>query len=368
MAVAVGSTLFWIYIFVLPFLVVINGLIAGLTLGLLSLDETKLQVLINSGTQKQKLAATRIAPLRKNTHLLLATLLLGNTIINETLPIMLHGLVANEFLAILVSVFLVLTFAELLPQALCTHYGLQIGSLFAWFVYILRAVFYPIAFPLGKILDWMLGSSQGALYRKPELKEFVTLHGQTHGGDLSIDEVTIVQGVLSLHSKTIEQVMTKLDHVMMFDADTLLDSDVIYKIAKSGHSRIPIYIGKRDNIIGIMLVKNLILLDDSQPTYIKDLDLIKAPRMKTSTNLFDAINFFQMGASHMAIIEVQNNPIREPVVLGICTLEDIIEEILLEEVVDESDEYTDNSHTTKVVRKPRSERKIIVNITNPNGK
>lgn len=363
-AVTPGTTLFYIYMLLLPILVLTNGLIAGLTLGLLSLDETKLSVLLKSGTTKQKIAASRIQPLRKKTHFLLATLLLGNTVINETLPIFINSIVSNEWIAIAISVILVLSFGELIPQALCTHYGLQIGSMFAWFVYILQFLFFPLAYPLGKILDYFLGTSDGALYKKAELKEFVTLHGEMYGGDLTSDEVKIVQGTLSLHNKTIDGVMTHLDHVFMLDTEVLLDNDTLQTIAESGHSRIPVYENEKDNIIGILLVKNLILLDDSVPTKVKDLDLIAAKRMRCDTSLFDAINFFQEGSSHLSIVtDAANNH-----VIGICTLEDCIEEILLEEVWDESDQYTDNTHTAKiqrVPRKPRSERRQLVK--NGNG-
>lgn len=347
------SVLFWLDISLIPILVLANGLISGLTLGLLSLDETKLQVLIKSGTIQQKIAATRIQPLRKNTHFLLSTLLLGNTIINETLPILLHDIVKSEWIAIIVSVVLVLTFAELLPQALCTHYGLQIGSMFVWFVKGLQIITFPIAWPLGKLLDLLLGKHEGALYKNNELKEFVTLHAKIYGGDLSSDEVKIMQGTLSLRGKKIDQVMTTLDKVFMLDSNTLLDEKVLYSIAECGHSRIPVYLDSDiHNIIGLMLVKKLILLDDSVPTYVRDLDLIHAPRMTLDTDLFEAINFFQEGASHLAIVQDDTMT-----VVGICTLEDLTEEILMEEVLDESDKWTDNTHTTRVVRKARSERK-----------
>lgn len=354
----VGTT-FIIFILGIPVLVLLNGLIAGLTLGLLSLDETRLTVLQNSGTGFEKKAAIRIKPLRSNTHLLLATLLLGNTIINETLPILLQNIVSNEWISIGISVVLVLTFAELIPQALCCRFGLSIGYKFAWFVYILRAIMYPIAYPIAKTLDFFLGTNEGALYKKAELKEFVTLHGQVYGGDLNADEVKIVQGTLSLHTKTVDQVMTRLENVFMLESNTVLNDEILYSIADAGHSRIPIYDGEKDNIRGIMLVKNLILLNDSVVTIARELDLIKAPRMYTDTNLFDAINFFQEGASHMAIVVAKNDSSNEQQqhVLGICTLEDCIEEILLEEVLDESDLYTDNTQTTRVVRKAKSEKK-----------
>lgn len=358
MEVETGSILFFVYLAIVPFLVLCNGLIAGLTLGLLSLDETRLEVLIKSGTASQKRAAERIQPLRKNSHLLLATLLIGNTIINESLPILLHSLVKTEWLAVIVSVILVLTFAELIPQALCTHYGLQIGSKFSWFVYILRFLFFPFAYPISKVLDYFLGTQDGALYKKAELKEFVTLHGTNFGGDLSPDEVKIVQGTLSLHSKRVEGVMTSLHHVFMLEKDQMLDTSLLQTIADAGHSRIPVYERDKDNIIGIILVKNLILLDDLVPTRVRDLELIVAKRMRCDTSLFDAINYFQEGSSHLAIV-ISN----EGHVVGICTLEDCIEEILLEEVWDESDQFTDNTHTAKVPRtprKPRSERKQLV--------
>jgi metal transporter CNNM len=373
MAVSPGGILFFLYLIVILVLVCLNGLLAGLTLGLLSLDETKLQVLVNSGTIEQKIAATKVAPIRKNTHFLLATLLLGSTIINETLPILLQSIVNNEFICIIISVLLVLTFAELIPQAVSTHYGLQMGAMFTWFVYTLEVIMFPVSWPLGKALDWLLGEHEGALYKKTELKEFVTLHGTTHGGDLSSDEVKMLQGVLLLHKKVVSEVMTKLKHVFMLEAGTLLSSEVIQSIADSGHSRIPIYVEQEGDtvvvdengvttvtiekdieIVGIMLVKNLILLDDRVPTLVRELDLIKAPTMKTDMNLFDALNYFQEGASHLAIVKDGENT------TGIVTLEDIIEELLMEEVVDESDLWVDNEHTARVIRKAKSMKSNII--------
>ena len=51
---------------------------------------------------------------------------------------------------------------EIIPQALCTRYGLQIGAYSAWFVRGLMAVTSPLTFPISKILDWLLGTEHGA--------------------------------------------------------------------------------------------------------------------------------------------------------------------------------------------------------------
>ncbi len=111
-----------------PVLVVLSGLFAGLTLGYMSLDETQLQVLSLQGTPKQKEYADRIMPIRKDGHLLLTTLLIANMITNETLPIIADPLLGGGVQAVIVSIVLVVIFAELIPQSVCSRYGLAIGA------------------------------------------------------------------------------------------------------------------------------------------------------------------------------------------------------------------------------------------------
>lgn len=81
-------------------------------MGLLSLDETNLKILSSSGKPQQKRWAERIKPIRKNGHLLLVTLLLCNTVINESLPVVLDPLVGTGIPAILSSTALIFVFGE----------------------------------------------------------------------------------------------------------------------------------------------------------------------------------------------------------------------------------------------------------------
>jgi metal transporter CNNM len=98
----------------------------------MSLDETNLTILINSGTPEQRKYASLILPIRKNGHLLLVTLLLTNTLINESLPIFLDSVFGGGYIAILVSTGLILVFGEVIPQSICARHGLRIGAFFAW--------------------------------------------------------------------------------------------------------------------------------------------------------------------------------------------------------------------------------------------
>ncbi|GAB5586627.1 hypothetical protein Unana1_01527 [Umbelopsis nana] len=282
----------------------------GLTLGLMSLDETNLAILANSGTPIQRKRASRIAPIRKNGHLLLTTLLLTNTVINETLPVLFDSIFGGGIIAVVASTVLLVIFSEIIPQAVCSRHGLAIGAFFAWPVRILIYVLFIIAWPIAKVLDLLLGSQHGVLYRSAELKELIALHATTQekGGDLQTDAVTILQGALDLQEKTVIHAMTDIRDTFMLSIDTILDRKTMTKILRSGHSRIPVFDGPADqplndrNIIGVLLVKSLILLDPDDNTPMRDVKLGSMPQVPPKMSLFELLNRFQEGGSHMATV------------------------------------------------------------------
>jgi metal transporter CNNM len=98
----------------------------------MALDETNLLVLQKSGTEKEKLCASQILPVRRQSYLLLCTLLVANAIVNETLPILIDRISGEGWSAILISTMLLLIFAEILPQAFFTRYGLVAGAKLIW--------------------------------------------------------------------------------------------------------------------------------------------------------------------------------------------------------------------------------------------
>ncbi|KAJ1032964.1 hypothetical protein NDA16_000243 [Ustilago loliicola] len=231
-----------VYGILIPILVVLSGLFAGLTLGYMSLDETQLQVLSLQGTPKQKRYAEKIMPIRKDGHLLLTTLLIANMITNETLPIIADPLLGGGVQAVIVSIVLVVIFAELIPQSVCSRYGLAIGAKLAPLTRGVMLLLWPIAFPVSRVLHWTLGPHHGIVYRRSELKELVNMHAATAGrGDLNNDTVTIVGGALDLQEKVVKQAMTPIDHVFMISIDSKLGYETLQQIVGSGHSRIPVY-------------------------------------------------------------------------------------------------------------------------------
>jgi metal transporter CNNM len=69
------------------------------------------------------------------------------------------------FIAVIASTVLLVIFSEIIPQAVCSRHGLAIGSFFAWPVRILIYALFIIAWPIAKVLDLLLGSQHGVLYR-----------------------------------------------------------------------------------------------------------------------------------------------------------------------------------------------------------
>ncbi|OTF74411.1 CBS and DUF21 domain containinf protein [Euroglyphus maynei] len=147
--------------------------------------------------------------------------------------------------------------------------------------------------------------------------------------------------------------MTPISDVFMLPYDTILNFDTLTLINNSGYSRIPIYEGNRDNIVGLLHVKDLSLIDADHNLQLKVvLDFYSHPLLKVfeDDKLDKMLNEFKQGQSHMALIQrVIDNGVKDPYYesIGIVTLEDVIEELIQAEINDETDVISDNRRKQK---------------------
>ncbi|XP_027338108.1 DUF21 domain-containing protein At2g14520-like [Abrus precatorius] len=290
-------------IMMIVMLVVFAGMMSGLTLGLMSLSLVDLEVLAKSGTPQDRNHAAKILPVVRNQHLLLCTLLICNAIAMEALPVFLNRLVV-WWGAILISVTLILLFGEIMPQSICSRYGLAIGATVAPIVRGLVWICFPVAYPISKLLDFLLGQRHKALFRRAELKELVNMHGNEagKGGELTHHETTIIAGALELAEKTASDAMTPITETFSIDINSKLDSDVMSLILEKGHSRVPVYYEQPTNITGLILVKNLLTIDPEDEAPVKSVTIRRIPRVPETMPLYDILNEFQKGHSHMAVV------------------------------------------------------------------
>ncbi|OTB02185.1 hypothetical protein M426DRAFT_322894 [Hypoxylon sp. CI-4A] len=333
----------WVLYVVSMVLVLLGGAFAGLTIALMGQDEIYLQVISLDLEEPQRKNAKRVHDLlNKGKHWVLVTLLLSNVIVNETLPVVLDRCFGGGVAAVVGSTVLIVIFGEILPQSVCVRYGLQIGGYMSKPVLLMMYFLAPVAWPTAKLLDWLLGEDHGTVYKKSGLKTLVTLHKSLGEIDerLNQDEVTIISAVLDLKRKAVEAVMTPMEDVFVMSEDTVLDEKTIDRILDAGYSRIPIHqTGKPTNFVGMLLVKILITYDPEDGKRVKDFALAALPETRPETSCLDIINFFQEGKSHMVLIS--ESPGDDHGALGVVTLEDVIEELIGEEIIDESDVYVD---------------------------
>lgn len=182
---------------------------------------------------------------------------------------------------------------------------------------------------------------------------------------LTHSEITILGGAFDFSHKTVLQVMTPLNSVFMLDASKVLDFDTLLEIFQSGHSRIPVYDGVLTNIIGVLFAKDLILLDPEDCVPIRTVLLVfgrKLLAVMDSTPLDAMLNIFKTGGGHLALVQkVINKGTKEESheTLGVCTLEDLIEELIGQDIVDETDVFTDNIHHKRVRRDRRIDLDVL---------
>ncbi|OPJ84349.1 metal transporter CNNM1 isoform A [Patagioenas fasciata monilis] len=188
-----------------------------------------------------------------------------------------------------------------------------------------------------RLLDWALRQELSVFSTRERLLE--TLRAAGPHGDLVREELAMVQGALELRTKVVEDVLTPLADCFMLRADAVLDFATVSEILRSGYTRIPVYEGdRRDNITVTRFYR--------RPLHC----------VFNDTRLDTLLEEFKKGKSHLAIVQRVNNegegdPFYE--VMGIVTLEDVIEEIIKSEILDETDLYTDNRKKERVPHRGR---------------
>ena len=315
---------------IIVFLVLLSGLFSGLTLGLLSLDKNELKRKVSLGNKEAK----KVYTVRKKGNLLLCTLLLGNVGVNSTLAIFL-GEIASGVMAGLMATGLIVIFGEIIPQATFARYALKIGAKTAWLVKIFIVILFPICWPIAWVLNKTLGEEMATIYSKKELMKIIEEHGGADESDVDADEERIVRGALSYSDKDAESIMTPRTVVYTLDINSVLGEKLLNRIKKEGFTRIPVYKGLLDNIVGLLYTKDLINIKFKtkiKDVYRKEKILVASKGLK----LDELLDMFIKSKTHLACVKNDYNEFE-----GVVSLEDVLEEILEMEIVDESDKIVD---------------------------
>ena len=355
-------------------LILFGGVMSGLQQAVMQVSPAQLTAMRRDGTESERKMAALLEPLLRRRHLTLVCLLIGNALAMEALPVFMDDLVPKA-VAIVLSVTAVVLFSEIIPQALCLRWPMELAGLFSWLMYVLIAVLYPVAAPIAWVLDLLFGREHETLLTKGGLKELVLAHARAHGSEkavLSPEELSVITGALDLHKLTCGQTMTPLARLAMVPEDARLTESLLGSIFQGGHSRLPVLASaSSDVVVGLLLVKQLVRLE--REFLVRDLDtILPILVVEESVSLFDVLRRFCRGESHMAIV-VRNGSSADSVdgtprlaasvgvlgapargirlcdpgrpatfargALGALTLEDVLEALLRVQIEDEKDAW-----------------------------
>lgn len=296
----------------------------------------EMKIKATSGTPKEKSYANKVLPVISQHHLLLVSLMLWNASATEALPIFLNKLVP-EYVAIIISVTLVLMFGEIIPASILTGPNqLQIAATLTPLVYIILTIFFPVAYPISLLLDRLIGHDEGVtMYSRREMVTLMKLqheegvrrfsvisgnnshhphpHPHPHDGAADImnkEEMTIVGGALTFRDRKVSEVMTPIESVYMVSVKENLSYRVIYEIFKSGYSRIPVYDTDRNDVVGLILAKDLIFVDPEDDIPIENFISLfgrKPIVVWHDDKLGQTLATFRDERSHMAMVRDVDN-------------------------------------------------------------
>uniref|UniRef100_A0A4W5MHJ6 Metal transporter n=1 Tax=Hucho hucho TaxID=62062 RepID=A0A4W5MHJ6_9TELE len=334
----------WLQLGVSVMLLGLSALCSGLNISMLALDPVELRVLQNSGTEKEQKYAHKIESVRKHGNYILCTVVLGNVLTNTCFVVWMCQIIGMTPTSLATCTFGIFFIGEILPHSVASRHSLAIASKTIWATRLLMLVSFPISYPVSKLLDIMLHQEISNFYTREKLVAMLRVTDPYH--DLVKEELNIIQGALELRTKNVEEVHTPLADCYMLSLDAVLDFCTMSDIMKSGFTRIPVYENDRSNIVDILFVKDLAFVDPDDCTPLKTItQFYKHPMhcVFSDTKLDVMLEEFKRGKSHLAIVhrvnsEGEGDPFYE--VLGIVTLEDVIEEIIKSEIVDETDLFS----------------------------
>ena len=323
-------------------LLLVSGFASASEIAFFSLSPSDLSAI----DEKKHPSDEKISKLLEDTERLLATILITNNFVNVTIIMLcnfffmsvfeFHSPIAEFLILTVILTFLLLLFGEIMPKIYSAQKTLAFCRFSAPGIWMFRSLFYPVAS--------MLVRSTSFLNKHFARKNHnISVDELSHALELTDkeelkEENNILEGIIRFGGETAKEVMTSRLDVVDLDIRTPF-KDVLQCIIENAYSRIPIYSENRDNIKGILYIKDL--LPHLNKVDFRWQSLIRPAYFVPETKMIDdLLRDFQANKIHIAIVVDEFGGTS-----GIVTMEDIIEEI----VGEIHDEYDDEERTYAVL-------------------
>lgn len=325
---------------IMVLLVVFSAFFSSAETAFSSLNKVKLKAMEEGSHPKKAKKIDNTLHLADNYDMVLSTILIGNNIVNiastSIATLFFTGLLGDNSdlgatVSTIVMTIVVLIFGEITPKTIAKEtaekYALIITPVLKLFI----VLFYPlnIMFRGWKlVLNRVFGLGKADTVTEEELKTYVS---EAHtGGEIDENESELIRSSIEFDDVTVDDILTPRVEVSAVDKyDKLSDIEKVFKECR--YSRLPVYIGDIDNIVGVIHHRDF---EDIRQRGLKSLRTIlkPVPTVSPSTKISKLLRIFQKNKTHLAVVIDEFGGTE-----GIVTLEDILEE-LVGEIWDEHDE------------------------------
>lgn len=319
-------------ILLIGILLIFSAFFSGSETALFSLSPVQLHHL----KERRRKRAQQLTTALKRPRTILITILLGNELVNVAISIagtalvalaFTFGAVAETLISIAIITPLLLVFGEVLPKNLALRYAPQ----YAQFAIIPLNLFSAVVRPVRAVLTWfanflirLLGGEvlERPLIMEREYRRLIDIGRRE--GVLIEEERELIHNVFEFSEKVVASIMTPANRIMLLPVD-MPYVEILSNLRQKRFSRIPFYREKRDDIVGILHVRDLFAFDHARRagSEQKFAALLREPIfIMPDLKLEDLLKEFQQRRMHMAVVKDDDGS-----VLGIVTMDDILEDL-----------------------------------------
>jgi len=315
--------------------VLFSGFFSASEIAYFALTDIKLKTLVrkkvkNSGYAKR---------LKSNPERLLTTILVYNDLVNIGTASIATFAMTEIFgstgigIATGIMTLVTLVFGDIIPKSIATRYSVQIVLRTAKLMYFLQILFFPIILifeQVSKLPRLIMKSKQ--LNSQITAEDVVSMASTSFDqGEIYDYERDIITNVLDQNTTSIKRIMTPLSQMRMVESNMDL-TQIISTVRKAHFSRIPVYKDNINNVVGFIFLRDILYIPKDQWKTLTAMDITREPlRVKETDKLHKVYRLLLKNRTHLVI--VKNS---EKKLVGMVTLEDIIEEVL-GEIYDETD-------------------------------
>ncbi len=323
----------------LAVLLALSGVFSGSETALVSLSMARAESLYKEGRR----GSHALYLLKKDPSRMLITILIGNNVVNIAASAMATVIATDYFgdsgpgIAVGVLTILILVFGEITPKSMATRFSERISLFIAPIIYGFMRLIYPLVWMFQLLTNWVQSSTRAMEDPLVTESEVITLieHGEEEGV-IDTGEREMIERIFNFSDLKAEDVMTPRRQVFRLDGRRTL-RDVLPEILEENYSRIPLYVDDPDEIVSLVILRDLISVIASGKIDKPIVELGQEPVFTpANTPIDELIRTLKTKSMHLAVVVDEHGAM-----VGVVSLEDLLEE-LVGEIYDETDEKPDD--------------------------